>query len=617
MKNLRLLAITILFAVSPLFAADYVEMVNSGLIFLKQGMAEEAIRSFEDARDIQPSSPITYYYLGEAYYMAGKNSDALDNYKKAIELEDSNPDYHYSLAQLYLSEGNTEQALEELTKTTEIAPSSIKGKQALRLKEKIQSSLGNKEMVEKWARLEEEGRKKKEEEKTAPAQQEGNMPPGFEGLMRPGEAEVKQEEVKIPIEQLMKRVKYGTESVRQKSSAILMGYEQPELMKVATDITDLVVHDRNVTVRKNMIIALGKTATQEAADTLLGVIKDKNEKYDIKITVLDGLSDTKTEDVAATLRNVLKTMVEDRETARAEAKKNIQDITTKIDNLEAQKIKLNMDISEQRQKVSELQMKLQFTEMPMGGEVFTPGMQPTRASGSSATMNVQEIQKLRTEIRKIEDTIKGKETEIAKTDAQLADLMQQKGKYEMLLAKQEKKRTDISMPGRVEPVVQQPDFAGPPGMSGVRPDFFPGYAEVRYEETDEEKNEVVFALKLLRTIGEMRDTQALSTVKKGWDEYGIDTERIYYLLTLARLGDFSGMAALIERLGQDYPQDAQSGEIALRRGIIGMLGEYLIQNPDARLKELIEFLSEEDSYPEIRGAASGVLSSMAKTPVKQ
>lgn len=616
MKN-KLFVALILFAASSLFAADYADIVNKGLFFLNQGMAEEAIKTFESARDAQPASSLAYYYLGESYYVIGKRDEALENYKKAVEIEDSNPDYHYALAQLYIATNKTEQAVEELTKTIEIAPSSIKGRQAVKLRDEIRSSLGSKEMTEKWARLEEEERKRKEEGKTAeiPAA-EGTMPPGFEGMM-PGMEQ--QALVKIPVEQLIKRVKYGTLTLRQSASMTLLGYDQSDLVKVAADITGLVIGDKDAAVRKNMMTALGKTALPEGVNTLLGIIQDKKELYEMRITALDGISTARTQEISAALKTVLDGMVEDRKAAREEAKKNIQDITAKVDNLEAQRIKLNMEISEQEQKRFEIQGKLDYSEMPSEFGGMPPGMAPPQ--GAPSQLNVQEIKKLREDMRKIDDVLKNKRDEMAKAEQELADLTQQKGRYEMLLVSHQQRRTDITIPGSAAEPVRAPEFGGPPGVPpGWGPPgmegSYPGYEQQAvYQETDEDKNEVIFALKLMRAIGEMRDKTGLTVVNKGWEEYGVESERLYYLLALARLGDFNGMANLIDRLGHDYPQSMQSEEINLRKGIIGIAGEYLLRNQDNRLRELIEFLSEEDVYPEIRGAAESALS-IAKTPAK-
>ncbi|MCM8830544.1 MAG: hypothetical protein NC824_06070, partial [Candidatus Omnitrophica bacterium] len=170
---------------------------------------------------------------------------------------------------------------------------------------------------------------------------------------------------------------------------------------------------------------------------------------------------------------------------------------------------------------------------------------------------------------------------------------------ESLLRARTQKSTDVTIVGRP---------ASPPGMPVVE--------TPRYEETSEDKNEVIFALKLIRALGNMRDRQGLSVIKKGWDEYGVDSELIYYLLTLAQLGDFTGIQSLAQRLREDYPQSQLDTEIALRKSIIEVAGEYLAQKPDPKLQGLIEFLSEEGEHPEIKGAALSVLASLTKAPGK-
>jgi len=597
-----------------LFAADYMDFINEGLILLKQGKPADSIRAFEKAKGIQPSSPYPYYYLGEAYYAMGKKKEALDSYNKAIEIDKNNPDFHYALAHLYISEGSYEEAVKSLDEVIKIAPSSITGRSAKKLKESLQAKREEKEMVQKWVRLEEE-KKKQEAEKTKTSETQaqgpgGMMPPEFKGQegQRPPEfaglspKETKEE--KAPVEKLIKSIKFGTEKVRNQSASILPNYEQAELLKVVPDMISIVTESKEIPIRKNVILALGKTETPEAIDTILKIIQDKNELFDIKISALDGIAKLRKEDITTVLRNTLKAMVDQRENERAEAQKNIKDITAKLENLEAQKIALNMQINQDEQKKSEIQQKLQIGSAPPEFGL-PPGMQQ---QGMPASLDIKEIQKLRAEVQKIDASLEKKKTDLANTEKQIAELQQQKGRYEALLRQREQKRTDISITG---PATQQPQF-GPMG-----PEFGPPAMETpRYEETAEDKNEVIFALKLIRNLGNMRDKQALPVIKKAWDEYGVENEKIYYILSLARLGDFSEKNTLVERLGKDYPQDRIAEEIELRKGIIEVLGEYLAQRPDQKLLGLIEYLSEEGPYPEIKGAASGVLASLTKAPGK-
>ncbi|MDD3726686.1 MAG: tetratricopeptide repeat protein, partial [Candidatus Ratteibacteria bacterium] len=564
---------------------------------------------------------------GEAYYSAGKKKEALDNYKKAIEIDGNNPDFYYSLAHLYLAEGNNEECIKSLDRVIEIAPSSITGKSAKKLKASVLAQTQNKEMVQKWSKMEEEVRKQKEEQSAKAATgQQGMFPPELSGMPPGGVPGLEQKkEEKVPIELLIKRIKFGTKNVIHQSSAILPTYEQTELTKVITDMIEIVKESKETPVRKNVILALGKTEAPEAIDTILNIIQDKNELFDIKISALDSIAKLRRDDIATVLRNTLKAMVDKRESERAEAQKNIKDITTKIESIQAQKIALNMQINQEEQKRSELQQKIGMAGMPGEYGAMPPGMMMSTQPGQSP-LSLQEIQKIQTEIRKIEDSLTKKRNDMSNLDKQLAELQQQKGKYEALLWQKEQKRTDISISsGYTSPsaVVSTPMQYGPQGMEpgmfpGVMPPgTMPGFETYRYEETSEDKNEVIFALKLIRALGSIRDKQGISVIKKGWDEYGVENEKIYYLLTLARLGDFTGLPALVERIGKDYPQTDLADEIELRKGIIEVLGEYLAQRPDPKLQGLIEFLSEEGIYPEIKVAASGVLASLAKAPAKK
>ncbi|MCM8830127.1 MAG: tetratricopeptide repeat protein, partial [Candidatus Omnitrophica bacterium] len=335
----------------PLLSADYTDFVNEGLILLKQGKITESIKLFEKARDIKPGDPYSYYYLGEAYYAIGKKREALDNYNKAIEIDSTNPDFHYSLAHLHISEGNYEEAIKLLDKVIEISPSSITGKSAKRLKEEIIIKQENKEMTKEWSKMEEELKKKKEvEEVKKPSTTEG-LPPEFIGMSP--EMKVGPQEEKIPVEQLVKRIKFGTQTARQRASTLLLTYDQLELSKVITDMIDIIKQSDEPVVRKNVILALGKTGTPEAIDIILKIIQDKNELYDIKITALDSIFNLRTESITIALRNTLKLMVENREKERTEAQKNIKDITAKLETLEVQKITLNMQIQQEEQKRNE------------------------------------------------------------------------------------------------------------------------------------------------------------------------------------------------------------------------------------------------------------------------
>ncbi len=601
-KNEIFIVLVIVFTICPLvvFPTDYQDTINNGVILLKQGMVEEAIKSFEDARRMQSASSEVYYYLGQAYYLAGKKNKALENYKKAVELQDSNPDYHYSLALLYLSDGKKDEVIAELDRVIKIAPASITGKYAVRLKEEITRSLVDEEMVKKWLKIEEEGKKQEEgkEQEEGKKQEEGKAketvtPETKFGM--PEEPVVKM----LPVEQIIKQIKFGRETIRKDSSRQLIKYAQPELVRVSREIIDLFNKSRDNEIKRNLMITLGKVGTTESGAVLLETVQNRNELFDIRLVALENITSVRAPKIMQTLRNTLKGLIESRESARAEARKNIQEITKKTDEMKAKKTALNLGIQQNNSKIQEIQNKI-----GMGGYMPPPDFNMPQPEGAEDVklLTDEEILKLQTEERKlIEDNTK-KNEEIAKIDSELGELQIKKRRYESLLARK----------GGAEGISMQPGVVQP-----GYPEPFGEYTAV--QETDEEKNETVFALSLINALGEMRDKESLPVIKKSWNEYAVESQRIYYnyLLALARLGDYTEIGKLVDRLKQDYPKTEPDPEVKLRVGIIEVLGEYLAQRSDSEILEMVEYLSDEGEYSEIRSAASGALAAIAKPPAKK
>jgi tetratricopeptide (TPR) repeat protein len=594
-KNKVFVSLVIIFTICPLmlFSADYQDTVNNGVILLKQGMVEEAIKAFKSAERTQPNSAEIYYYLGEAYYLAGDRTEALENYKKAVELQDLNPDYHYSIALLYLSEGKKDEAIKKLDRVVEIAPASITGRYAERLRGEIKNSLLNEEMVKKWYKIEEERRKQKEEEAKETVTPETEF-----GV--PEESAVKM----LPVEQIVKRIKFGTETVRKNSSQQLTRYTQSELVKVSAEIISLFSKSKDVEIKRNLMITLGKVGTQESGNVLLKTVQNEEELFDTRIVALENIANIRTPEIIQTLRNTLKGLVEARETERAEARKNIQEITKKTDEMQAKKIALNLEMQQNNIKIQEIQNKI-----GMGGYMPPPDFNMPQQEGEEIPkpLTAEEILKLQIEERKLREDITKKNEEISKIDEELGELQIKKRRYENLLVRKGGGK-DITMPSRT----MQPEMYYGPGMPVESYEYMP----VSVQETDEEKNEIVFALSLINALGEMRDKESLPVIRKAWKEYEVDSQKISYFLALARLSDYSNINALIERLKQDYPQADPGQEVKLRTGIIEIVGEYFAQRPDEELLGMIKYLSEEGEHPEIREAASKTVSAVVKPPAK-
>ena len=58
----------------------------SGLVLSKEGKLDEALKSFENAANINPHDPYTYIYKAEVYEENKKFQEAAESYQKALEL---------------------------------------------------------------------------------------------------------------------------------------------------------------------------------------------------------------------------------------------------------------------------------------------------------------------------------------------------------------------------------------------------------------------------------------------------------------------------------------------------------------------------------------------------
>ncbi|HWN10718.1 MAG TPA: tetratricopeptide repeat-containing serine protease family protein [Pyrinomonadaceae bacterium] len=82
-----------------------------GYCKVKQGKAEEGIRAYQHALELQPESEEIHNKLGDAYYHAGRMPEAIASYQRAASLNPRNADAHYNLAIAYFESGNEPLAL--------------------------------------------------------------------------------------------------------------------------------------------------------------------------------------------------------------------------------------------------------------------------------------------------------------------------------------------------------------------------------------------------------------------------------------------------------------------------------------------------------------------------
>ncbi|MCM8784764.1 MAG: tetratricopeptide repeat protein [Candidatus Omnitrophica bacterium] len=597
------------------FAQESKNLINEGILYLKAEEYEKAINTFNQLSKTSSENSDVYYYLGEAYFRKGEIDKAISNLQKAININPQNSSYYYTLALIYLSQNNKNEAIDALNKVISISPLSFHGKNAQKLKDEIEKSEKEIQIAKKWEQLEIEEKKRKEEEKkeiegktTFEGQitQEEKFLPHQLPEMSPSIETPESEKKLIPISTIIKRIKFGTEEVRKKASNEIIVYPSSEIEKVIDEILSIIENTDQPEIKRNLIIAAGKVYTDEVIDMLLKIIKDEKELFEIRIVALDIIGNIKSEKVVEELRNALVGMVSKREKEREEARKNIQDINQKLDDLTARKIVLNSETQNLNNRISQIDNQLNiFPE-----EFQFPQGAPGTAPGGRRPLTDKETKKLLEEKRTIEEKIKTNNEEIVKIDKELVDLTEQKRKYEELLELR-KRKIDISGIGASAVVVQLEEQSTiPKEFIFPSPDF--SYTQ---RETDEQKNEIIFVVKLINALANLRDTNSLSIIKKAWREFGVPGLRSYYYIALGKLGEYRSIDFMVSRLKENYPQGNKEEEIYIRANIIEVLGEYLKQNYDEEIKGLIEYLAEEGEYPLIISAAKKVISSLPKEEV--
>ncbi|RKY32443.1 MAG: hypothetical protein DRP67_00910 [Candidatus Omnitrophota bacterium] len=246
MKKYKNLAIILLLFSFTLYG-DYKSDIKKGTLLLKTGKIQESINFFKNAIDENPSSSEAYYYLGYAYFLLGEKDKSLKNYEKAVQLDPENPDYHYALASLLISIGDKEKGIKELEETIRVSPESLAAKMAERLKKKIEKEMKEEELVKKWEK------KVKEFKKTTTK---------------------KGKKIKIPLEKLVKRLKYATESRRKEASAKILYYPPTALKEYVSDFILLMRRENNPETIKNIIKIIAKTNTPEGVKGLRNFLED-------------------------------------------------------------------------------------------------------------------------------------------------------------------------------------------------------------------------------------------------------------------------------------------------------------------------------------------------------
>jgi Flp pilus assembly protein TadD len=95
---------------------------NLGLVFLKQGQTDEALREFQAALRLKPDDALAHNNLGLALLNQGQTDEAIRQFQEAIRLK---PDYapaHYNLGLAFLHQGRTDDAISQCREALRLNP---------------------------------------------------------------------------------------------------------------------------------------------------------------------------------------------------------------------------------------------------------------------------------------------------------------------------------------------------------------------------------------------------------------------------------------------------------------------------------------------------------------
>jgi tetratricopeptide (TPR) repeat protein len=95
---------------------------NLGLVLVKEKKIEQAIASFQRAKQLSPNAPEPSFHLGLAYLQQGKIEEAEKAFENAIELNPNYAEAQYNLGTILFDRGNNEAALDAFRKATAANP---------------------------------------------------------------------------------------------------------------------------------------------------------------------------------------------------------------------------------------------------------------------------------------------------------------------------------------------------------------------------------------------------------------------------------------------------------------------------------------------------------------
>ncbi|MEB3343440.1 tetratricopeptide repeat protein [Okeania sp.] len=103
------------------------EEMKNGNRLMRNGKFEEAIAAYQFALKLNPYSPWSYYYLGNAFFKLSKFEQAIETYKSALKLNPNVAWFNYDLGLAFYEKGNVKKALIFFQKAVELSPEFASG----------------------------------------------------------------------------------------------------------------------------------------------------------------------------------------------------------------------------------------------------------------------------------------------------------------------------------------------------------------------------------------------------------------------------------------------------------------------------------------------------------
>lgn len=595
-NNKKLLCfLTFFVLVGCVFAAEMTDNIKKGISKMSLNRLDDALTFFEREISSNPGNGLGYYYAGDVYYRKGDFSKALELYQKAVEIEPGKPAYHLGAGIASLSLGQYDKAIEEFQVVINNSPGSYEAKLAEQNLGKIKDMRRNKEIVTKWQDSEKNVKVVEQVVEKGPEIPQPGIPVQT-----------------VSIETLVKDLRFGPETKRKEASKTLYNFPSSQLEPYLAQFISHMDKEKNEEVKKNLLLVIGKTQSQQAVDYLFGILENPEQMFDVKMVALMALSETLSPDAAEKLKNVLDKMVITKTKIREDAKARIESIDKRIDELESQKFVLRNDITKLRVERQSIYDKLNVqpsAEEGPGVLPLAPGVAPPEVAPGERKIEVltpEQVRQLRAQLRTVENDINSKEARLARLEKQIENLNAEKTKYQQLLVKRPT-TAPVKILGITRAATPQTQQEVPPGMP---PEMLPGAPQMQPTFTQagsEEEQEQSLALSIIKILGRIGKPEHLSVIERAWEEYRADSFELDYGLVRAQLGSYEYIARLVSRLQEDYPPSDQN-EIYFRADIVKALGNYLATHENQDYAELVAYLAESDPNQVVKIAASQALS---------